>query len=83
MCLNLCTVITQGKNALLLLVIVNISTDPGSVCDSPIASGPFECVHAYLDLPRVCESCPSILSFSQLKTIKGKRILFVYVNFIV
>ena len=28
-----------------LLLFVHLSTDPGSVCDSPIASGPSESVH--------------------------------------
>ena len=32
-------------SVLLLLVIGHSSTDPGSVCDSPIASGPSESVH--------------------------------------
>ena len=34
--------ITQVQSVLLLLVIGHISTDLGSVCDSPIASGPSE-----------------------------------------
>ena len=42
MCLNsiLCTVITHRVKV--LFIIVSLSTDPGSVCDSPIASGPSE-----------------------------------------
>ena len=36
----LCTVITHRVKV--LFVIVSLSTEPGSVCDSPITSGPSE-----------------------------------------
>ena len=39
------TLCTHRVKVQLVIVIVHLSTDPGSVCDSPIASGPSESVH--------------------------------------